>query len=76
MTNFIKLTSSVINKLHIVKIIQRPSTYYLHMNHPNIDGFMLFSFGSISTTHDVITICETTNQIDYYIIKKFIEEIA
>ncbi len=75
MNNFIKLTSTVINKSHIITILNKQGTYYIHMNNHDINGFMLFGFGHIETEPTVIKVCETINQIDYHIIKKFIDEI-
>jgi len=45
------------------------------MNNKTINGFMLFSFGTIDTTYDIIKICEKENKIDYDIITEFIKEI-
>lgn len=75
MNHFIKLTSTVINKLHIIQIIQRPSKYYIYMSNNNINGFMLFSFGTLSSTDQFIQICEKNNKKDYDIITNFIKEI-
>lgn len=76
MNNFIKLTSMVINKSHITKIRVYPSTYYITMTTSNhVNGFMLFSSGSVSSSEDMIKICETENKKDYDIITDFIKEI-
>jgi hypothetical protein len=75
MNNFIKLTSTVINKSYIITIVKKPGTYYIHMNKQEINGFMLFSFGHVETEPNVIKVCETDNQVDYYIIKRFVDEI-
>lgn len=75
MKYFIKLTSRVINKLHIVDIQKIDNTYYINMNNNHIRGSMLFSFGAVSSTNDSIIIFEKTNKKDYDIITKFIEDI-
>lgn len=76
MNNFIKLTSMVINKSHITKITLNPSTYYITMTTSNrVNGFMLFSSGSLSSGEEMIKICETENKKDYDIITEFIKEI-
>ena len=75
MNNFIKLTSMVLNKLHITQIIQQQSKYYVYMTSNNINGFILFSSGSLTSNHNMIEICETKNKQDYDIITDFIKEI-
>lgn len=75
MNYFIKLTSGVINKLHITQIIQQQSKYYVYMTSNNISGFVLFSFGSLTSNNMMMEICETKNKQDYDIITDFIKEI-
>lgn len=75
MNHFIKLTSMVINKLHITQIIKCESKYYINMTCNNINGCMILSSGSISSNCDMIEICETKNKKDYDIITDFIENI-
>ncbi len=75
MNPFIKLTSMVINKLHITQIIHRNSKYYINMTGNNIDGFMLLSSGYVTSNCVTIEICETKNKQDYDIITEFIANI-
>lgn len=76
MNNFIKLTSMVINKTHITKITLHPSTYYITMTTSNrVNGFMLFSSGSLSSGEETIEISETKNKKDYDTMTEFIKEI-
>ena len=75
MNRFLKLTSCVINTSHIVTITPHLHKYYIHMNPPTINGFMLFSFGTIDTNETIIKICEKENKIDYDNITEFIKEI-
>lgn len=75
MSSFIKLSSSIINKLHIVEIYKTDSAYRIYMSNVNISGFWCAVFGSISTEYNRIDVCETKNKKDYDIITKFIENI-
>lgn len=75
MTHFIKLTSMVINKLHIAQIIQYQGMYHINMTGKNIDGFILFSCGSVSTNFDILKIYEENNKKDYDIITEFIKNL-
>lgn len=75
MTNFINLTSRVINKLHIMEIIKQPSKYYLYMNPNSFNGFMFFSCGVVSSNYYRIEVCEKNNKHDYDTITNFINEI-
>lgn len=75
MNHFIKLTSMVINKLHITQIIKCESKYYINMTCNNINGCMILPSGSISSNCDMIEICETKNKQDYDIITDFITNI-
>ena len=75
MKHFINLTSCVINKLHIVEILKRPSKYHIYMTNGSISGGMLFLSGSLSTTHNIIEICEKNDKQDYDTITKFISNI-
>ena len=76
MNHFIKLSTCVINKLHISHIIQQPNKYYLYMSNPNISGFSIFSLGILSSSITTVEICEKKNKADYDVITKFIKEMA
>ena len=75
MNHFIKLTSCVINKLHIIEILRRPNKYYVYMSNSQINGAMIFTAGSIRIRSNIIKICEKDNKQDYDTITRFIEEI-
>ena len=75
MKHFINLSSCVLNKLHIVEILKRPSKYNIYMSNSSIDGTMIFSMGSISSKINIIEICEKTNKQDYDTITNLIKEI-
>jgi hypothetical protein len=63
MSKFLKLTSMIINKNHINKIIIHPNKYDIYLNH-NINGFYFIGCGLI-ISHEVITVCENKSPIDY-----------
>ena len=75
MKHFINLTSHVINKLHIIEIIKTPSKYSIYMINNTIDGFCLFSSGTIFSTYNIIEICEKKNKLDYDTITDLINKI-
>ncbi len=75
MNRFIKLTSLIINKLHITQITHNNCKYYIGMTSNNINAIMYLSSGNISSTFDIIEICETKNKQDYDIITDFIKKI-
>ena len=75
MSPFLKLTTRVINKLHINNIFITPNKYYIYMNNNNISGFFLFAFGTISNQDTYMVICEEKHKQDYDIIAEFIKEL-
>ncbi len=75
MKHFIRLTSMVINKSHITKIVHQDSKYYINMTSVNTEGFMMFASGNIWSRSDIIEICNTINEQDYDTITDFISKI-
>ena len=75
MKHFINLTSHVINKLHIIEIVKKPSMYHIHMSNNGIDGLFLFSSGFVSSENNIIKVCEKKNKQDYDTITELIEKI-
>lgn len=57
MKHFINLTSTVINKFHIVEIVKKPSKYFIHMSNTELNA--------INSKSNIIEICETKNTQDY-----------
>jgi hypothetical protein len=74
MKNFINLTTMVINKLHIIEIIKKPNKYEIYMSNNSISGFLMFSSGSFSTNHNILTICENKDKQDYETITDLIKQ--
>jgi sialic acid synthase SpsE len=65
MKHFIKLSSRVINKLQIIQIVKKTNKYYIHMSNNSNDGFLVYGCGSISSSENVIEICEKNDNQDY-----------
>ena len=75
MSNFIKLTTVVINKSHIIGITIKPKIYEILITNYNMDGILLFGTGLIDVRNNIIKICETQNKEDYETITKWINNI-
>lgn len=83
MIHFIKLTSNVINKLHIIDIVKKQNKYYIHMSNisvnGNINGYLLAASGNLGGQLDIkrniIEICEKNNKQDYDTITDLIKSI-
>jgi hypothetical protein len=73
MKNFIKLSSIVINKLHIIQIVKKPNIYEIHMIHNKIEGMFFCGSGIIDTKSNMIKICEKKDKEDYDIITDLID---
>ena len=72
MKHFINLTSCVINKLHIIEIVKKPSHYSIRLTNNSIQGAFLLSFGQITTYTNTLELCEIKHKADYDTITKFI----
>jgi len=68
MKQFIKLTSIILNKSHIVQIIKQPNKYFIHMSNNDLYGELVIGNGSVSTQQNIIEICEHNHNQDYNII--------
>ena len=74
-TSFIKLTSMIINKAHIVEIVKKPTQYHVYMSNNVTDGFCIFGFGIMKTNYNMIEICSVKQPIDFKKITEWIDEI-
>ena len=74
MKHFIKLTSLILNKSHIIAIIIQPNKYSIHMSNNRLYGELVLANGSVSTEQNIIEICEQNNNRDYHIMKDLLEE--
>ena len=73
MRAFIRLSSRVINKIHIIEIIKRPNKYEIHMTNYKLDSLFIMSSGTINTISNIIEVCELEDKEDYNIITELIE---
>ena len=75
MKQFIKLTSLILNKSHIIAIIKQPNKYLIHMSNNRLFGEFVFGNGSVSTEQNIIEICKQNNNRDYHIMKDLLKEL-
>ncbi len=75
MSQFIKLTSMIINKNLIVSVCKKPKKYHIYTIENNINGYMIFGSGGASSSPEKIVICEEKSPEDYKIISKWIDTI-
>jgi hypothetical protein len=75
MKNFIKLTSLILNKSHIIEIIKQPNKYFIHMSNTRLYGEFVMANGSVSTKQNIIEICEQNHNQDYNIITDLLKEL-
>jgi hypothetical protein len=75
MSQFIKLTSMIINKNLITSVFIKPKKYHIYTVENNINGYILFGSGGASSSPEKIVICEKHDSEDYKIISKWIETI-
>ena len=75
MSQFIKLTSIIINKNLITSVFIKPNKYHIYTVENNINGFMLFGSGGVDYSPEKIVICEEKSPEDYKIISKWIDTL-
>ena len=77
MSNFIKLTSIIINTKTIknININIKNSSYCINLTHQKLDGFMIFSSGYFTSIDYKIDICKTKDPQDYKIISDWINKL-
>ncbi len=73
MSHFIKLSNVIINTKFMSAILIEPKLYTIYIVNNNISGFMLASFGIISSNDTKIQICKEKNLDDYNIISNWIK---
>jgi len=57
MTRFLKLTNIIINTAKIVTIDVLPTKYTIRMSDQKIDGWLLFTSGSVESINTKIEVC-------------------
>jgi len=75
MSQFIKLTSMIINKNLITSVFVKPNKYHIYTIENNINGYMLFGNGGASSSPEKIVICKEKDAEDYKIISKWVNSI-
>ena len=75
MKQFINLTSRILNKLHIIEIKKTPNKYFIHMSNNSINGLILCASGGVTTSRNIIEICEQKHNRDYHIITDVLKEL-
>jgi len=75
MSQFIKLTSMIINKNLITSVFIKPKQYHIYTVENNINGYMLFGSGGARSSPEKIVICKERDSEDYKTISKWIETI-
>ena len=75
MSQFIKLTSMIINKNLITSVFINQNKYHIYTVENNINGFIFFGSGGATSSPEKIVICEDKSPEDYKIISKWIETI-
>ena len=75
MSKFINLSSCLLNKLHIVEIIKQPSKYRIYLTNSHFSGTIFLTSGHMSSSSNIIEICEKKNEQDYKIITNWIKSM-
>ena len=73
-SRFLRLKTVVINTAHINKITIKPHMYYIHMNRPYNNGFMLLGGGGFNTDYDRFDICKKNDPEEYHIVSNWLNE--
>lgn len=75
MSQFIKLTSMIINKNLIVSVCKKQNKFHINTIENNINGYMIFGSGGVDSSPEKIVICEDRAPEDYKIISKWIDTL-
>jgi hypothetical protein len=75
MSQFLKLTSKIINKNLITSVFIKPNKYHIYTVENNINGFMIFGSGGANSSPEKIVICEKMDPEDYKTISKWIDSV-
>lgn len=75
MNKFLKLSTLVINKDYIYKIIIKPHIYNIYININVINGIMMFGSGYMDSKVEYYEFCEKKDPSDYKIITEWISKI-
>lgn len=72
MSRFIKLSNTILNTQHIIKIKIYKNCYDIHFNNNKLTGFGSIFLSSISSKNEVFEISKDNNPLDYKIITDWI----
>jgi hypothetical protein len=75
MSRFLKLSDFIINTKNINYIQSKPNQYIINMASNNINGSMIFGFGTINSSQYAITVINDNINNDYDIVTKWINDI-
>jgi len=75
MSQFIKLTSMIINKNLITSVFIKPNKYHIYTVENNINGFMLLGSGGVDSSPEKIVVCGEKSPEDYKVISNWINTI-
>ncbi len=75
MSRFLKLSDFIINTKNINYIQSKPNQYIINMASNNINGSMIFGFGTINSSQYAITVINDNINNDYDIVTKWINNI-
>ncbi len=75
MSRFLKLSDFIINTKNINYIQSKPNQYIINMALNNINGSMIFGFGTINSSQYAITVINDNINNDYDIVTKWINDI-
>ena len=75
MVNFIKLSAVIINSAKVSKIEIQNNKYCIHLINNSIDGFFLFTSGTINSLNEKIEVCKYKNPRDYTMLTEWINRL-
>jgi hypothetical protein len=76
MTRYIRLTNIIINTSKIITVDISPTKYRIHFDNKKIDGWMLFSSGTVESIDNKIEICKNLHPKDFKIMERWINKTA
>ena len=72
--SFIRFSTHIINPAWIQSIEIMPTAYKIIMSNPHIDGYIIFSSGSIRSTNEPVWIEKDKQPHDFQILTKWMEK--
>ena len=75
MSQFIKLTSRILNKNLISSVYIKPNLFHIYTMETVVHGAFIFGGGIVDSKHEKIEICEKENPLDYKIVKGWIDTL-